>query len=288
MPLWLLSLVSFLSSIFAVRLLTPMAKTIGLVDRPTGRKRHRGKIPLVGGVAIVFSIAVSLTLAGISLQEFRTLFLGVGVLVFIGFIDDLKPISARFRLLAQLLIAIVMVFSGKVSLVGFGDIFGFGSVHLPLYLQWVFTVLAVVVLTNAVNLLDGQDGLAGGLVSVMLAWFCFLAWHDQAYIAMTVLLITQSAVLGFLVFNVRIPGRDHALVFLGDAGSTVLGFVVAWFAVYLSQSPNIIHSVPPVSFLWILALPLFELVSSFLRRLLRGQSPLKPDREHLHQTCQKH
>jgi len=147
-----------------------------------------------------------------------------------------------------------------------------------------FTLLCVVGLINAVNMLDGADGLAGGVMLSVLFWLCVIGVSAAEYEAMLLPALLACALIGFLAFN--FPFREEgASVFMGDSGSTMLGFGVAWFAIELAFEQG--TGVPPVVIAWILALPIFDTISLMLRRVLKGQSPMSPDREHLHHIFQR-
>jgi len=132
---------------------------------------------------------------------------------------------------------------------------------------------------NAVNMLDGVDGLAGGVALVTLSGFAVLLWLDGAS-GWQIPLLLALAVTGFLAYNLRGPWRSHASVFMGDSGSTVLGFVLAWLAIHSTQSSG--ATVYPVVVAWMLVLPAADALSLFFRRLSKGRNPLSADRCHLH------
>jgi UDP-GlcNAc:undecaprenyl-phosphate GlcNAc-1-phosphate transferase len=142
------------------------------------------------------------------------------------------------------------------------------------------TVFVVVGVVNALNMADGVDGLAGGQALVSLLLFCCFALYAGNFAAAERLLAVAGAVIGFLCWNLRRPGLPRAEVFLGDAGSMLLGFIIAWNAVRLSQNPA--HPVSPVLGPWTIALPLIDTCSLILRRVKQGRSPFSGDRDHLH------
>jgi UDP-GlcNAc:undecaprenyl-phosphate GlcNAc-1-phosphate transferase len=154
------------------------------------------------------------------------------------------------------------------------DNFSLGWIAIPV------TIFVVVGMINALNMADGVDGLAGGQAVVSLLLFvCFALYAGNDSVAER-LLAVAAAVLGFLCWNLRRPGLARAEVFLGDAGSMLLGFIIAWTAIRLSQNPA--HPVSPVLGPWTIALPLIDCCSLIIRRLRQGRSPFAGDREHLH------
>ena len=253
------------------------ARRVGLVDRPGGRKDHVGEIPLVGGLAIVLAFALAWALAGAPLG-WPLLVAMIGMLA-LGALDDFHFLSTGLRLVVQLAVAAFAVMIGGVVLPHIGGVTG----AVSLGLGWAavpFTILCLVGLINAINMSDGLDGLAGGMLVVMLGWLLVVGVLADLPQALTAPAILLGAVLGFLVWNFPRFGARPAHVFMGDAGSMALALALGWFAVDLAFAHG--EHVPPMVFAWILALPVIETASLMLRRLKRGRNPLQSDREHLH------
>jgi UDP-GlcNAc:undecaprenyl-phosphate GlcNAc-1-phosphate transferase len=143
------------------------------------------------------------------------------------------------------------------------------------------TIIAIVGLINAFNMIDGIDGLAGSLSVIALLWFAVAAGLVGLRGELLVALLMAFCVLGFLAFNLRHHWRRRACVFLGDAGSMMLGAVLAFLAIALSQH-NGGDALPPVTALWICAVPIIDTGSLIVRRLAAGVSPFSSDRQHLH------
>ena len=274
---------AFVVAMLAVKLMQPLAHRFGLIDKPNHRKLHVLPVALVGGIAVFCGIIFAAFFLHINLDKFHTLLFGSAVLLVLGVVDDFFGISPYLRLLVQLLLALLLVYHGHLMISNVGELLNktidiqFGKFVAP-----VITLIAVMAMINAMNMLDGQDGLLGGVAAIQLAWMAFLSYKLGNWIAGDVLLIIIGGICGFLVFNLRWPWMKQAYVFMGDAGSTMLGFVTAWFAIYLSQSPVSIQHVGPITFLWIVALPALDISSVVLRRVLAGKSPLSPDRGHVH------
>ncbi len=270
------SLAGLLAALLVPALAGP-ARRLGLVDLPGGRKDHVGEIPLVGGLAIVVAFAIAWALAGMPLG-WPLLAAMTGMLV-LGALDDFHFLSTGLRLLVQLAVAAFAVMVGGVLLPHVGGVTG----AVSLGLGWAavpFTILCLVGLVNAINMSDGLDGLAGGMLMVMLGWLLVVgavAGLPEALLAPAILL---GAVVGFLVWNFPWLGARPARVFMGDAGSMALALALGWFAVDLAFAHG--EHVPPMVFAWVLALPVIETASLMIRRLWRGCNPLQSDREHLH------
>lgn len=274
---------AFLVSSTSVLLLRPVAMFSGLLDRPDRRKRHQGAIPLVGGIAVTLAVWAGCLLFMRNQGYYVALLGGVMLLAIVGLIDDLQGMSPVTKLAAQLFAAILMTSWGGVYLSSLGDIFGRREIELA---NWAIplTLFAVVAVINAMNMSDGLDGLAGGLSFIIFAWFAYLAGELGNMAAQRVCVIFCGAILGFLMFNMRNPFRGSFRVFLGDAGSLMLGYGIVWFAVELSQRSynNNGQRVPPVVMLWILGFVLIDLLVVVIRRVLKRRNPLSADRTHLH------
>jgi UDP-GlcNAc:undecaprenyl-phosphate GlcNAc-1-phosphate transferase len=272
-------IIAFIITVTSIVLIKPLALRIGLVDTPGGRKRHQGNIPLVGGIAMSMGFISSLLVLPISLSDYRSFLAGFVLLMVIGVLDDFHELSTRSRFGAQLIASLLIVCWGKVQLQHLGNLLFLGNIVLS---NWAIpiTVIAVIGVINAVNMSDGVDGLAGGLVLIELSWLLWLSIHAGNSSATLVIIPLLSALLGFLCFNMRFPGRPHALVFMGDAGSMPLGLALVWFLISLTQSNP--PAANPVTMLWIMWIPLFDMVGVFIRRLFQQRSPFSPDREHLH------
>lgn len=266
-----------LTALLIVLLRAP-AERIGLVDRPGGRKRHDETVPLTGGLALTVGFYAALAVAMPKLGELRVLLVSIAVLAAVGVLDDLAGVRPRTKLLVQLAAAALMAFWGGHVLNSLGNLFGGGPIVLG-PLAAAVTVFATVAVVNGINMLDGIDGLAGGLVAVMLGYFALFALllGDPATATVTVVLL--GAVLGFLVFNAPHPWPGRR-VFMGDTGSLVLGFAVAWFTIGLTQRPG--AAVPPVVMLWVVGVVLYDLFTVTVRRLLQRRNPTAADRLHIH------
>ena len=267
-----------------VSILIPMlcrpAERLGLLDLPDDRKLHGEPVPMIGGFAMFIAFCAGLLIIPDPLRPYASLIVGMGLLLATGLVDDALDITPASKLIMQLVAATLMVSWGEVQIHSLGNLFGAGEVELG---EWAipFTVLCTVFMINAINMADGTDGLAGGLAMLILVGLAILGWLNGAREAFIVLaLLLASVTLGFLLFNMRTPWRKRASVFMGDAGSMMLGFAIAWLAVFASQRDD--ATVYPITIAWLLVLPVTDLVSSFFRRLVRGHSPFSADREHLH------
>lgn len=281
----------FLISFISLFIFRKAAKKIGLVDKPNERKHHTGQIPLVGGISVFVTMLLALLLMP-DLLLLPQLYLGCAlVLVIVGAIDDRYDISFKVRLVIQAVVSMVMIVLGERSLHNLGYLLGgfIGSeeaLHLPEPVSMLVTVFAVIGAINAFNMVDGIDGLLGGLASVTFGGLGILFYLNgmQGFALFCGLLVT--AMLPYIMLNLGFPFGRRYKVFMGDAGSIFIGFTVIWLLIVASQGERA-TAIRPVTALWLIALPLMDMVCIMIRRIRKGQSPFKPDREHLHHICQR-
>jgi UDP-GlcNAc:undecaprenyl-phosphate GlcNAc-1-phosphate transferase len=268
-------LVAACTSAIAIVVLRRAALTLGLVDRPNQRKQHIGNVPLVGGLAIFIGLIAGAAGYG-QFSTFDKILLDTSAVVaLLGALDDRFNLSVRDRLLVQTIVILVVIASTGIYIHTLGFVFGhevtFGWVGIPL------TVIAVVGLLNAFNMMDGIDGLAGSLALVSIAAIFLFAEPTPLSGAVVLLALLASASLPYLAANLGFMGGR---IFMGDSGSMVIGYLLAWTLIRLSQIPQ--THLSPVDVLWCVALPVFDTLAVMYRRLRQGRSPFKPDRGHIH------
>ena len=274
-----------LVALFTVLILTPrvrrLAFRVGALDNPDHRKVHQGVMPRLGGLAIYASFVLAVLLSEHMTWQLWGLLAGATVVVAVGILDDIYRLPPRIKLAGQVLAAVVVIFFGiKMTFVGNpfapGVVIPLGVLSAPL------TVIWVVVVTNAVNLIDGLDGLASGtsfISALTMAAVVALEGHraplSANLVVVSLALTIAAATLGFLKYNFH-PAR----IFLGDGGSMLLGFLLASVAVMgLAKSATLVSVViPPM----ILGVPLLDTVLAIIRRYRRRLPIMQPDREHMH------
>lgn len=191
----------------------------------------------------------------------------------VGVLDDYYDLPVKPRVIAQIIVASIMIFGANHYIKNLGDLFGFGDVLLG-FGGILITILAVLAAVNAFNMVDGIDGLAGMLALIT---FCALALllsnngSSWTFLAISFL----GATMAYLVFNLRWPFKTVNKIFMGDAGSMLIGYSVVWLLVIGTQSTS--PSFHSVTALWLIALPLMDMVAIMLRRVRKGDSPFKPD-----------
>ena len=273
-------LAGFVITVLMLGLLRPVANRIELTDRPTKRKTHAGNVPLIGGLAMFCGFVFAALTLDTGLTPYRSFFAAGAIMVIVGVLDDMHELSSRARFGAQITAALLMVSWGGVVLTDFGSLRLDGTVFELHRLDVLVTVFCTVGVINALNMSDGADGLAGSLALVTLSGLALLAGGAQRQL----LLLLCVVVIAFLLFNLRLPGRPRALVFMGDAGSMFLGFAITWFVIDMSQGEA--RAITPVTALWLLLVPLFDTVWLIFRRAGTGRWPTSPDAEHLHHVLQ--
>lgn len=270
------ALLSFVATILFVFILRPVAKELGLVDVPGGRKHHGVEVPLIGGISMCVAIGLAATLLDSLPQFFVPLLLAIYLLVLVGTIDDRFELPASVRLVAQTVAAMLVVFGGGVEVASLEQAFVAAIQLGPLTLP--FTLLFIVTMINAFNVVDGIDGLAGGLSLVSLAALAVLGFGGDV---VGLLVVAGAAVLGFLLFNLPLGGWNRSIrTFMGDSGSTFLGLLIATIGIEISQ--NSAFSVSPVVGLWLVAVPVYDIFCAAVRRVADGRSPFDSDRSHFH------
>ncbi len=273
-------LIGFVVTVGLIHILRPLALRLGLVDQPDQRKLHKGEIPLTGGLAMFLGFLFAVLTLKAPLGDLRALFAGAAILIVVGVLDDFHELSTRVRFAAQIGAALLMVYWGGVVLYDMGALGIHGGMAVLGVFSVPLTVFSAVGVINALNMSDGMDGEAGIFTLVALGSLAIITWLAGAEREFQIIMVLVSVVLGFLFYNLRLPGRKRALVFMGDAGSMFLGFMLTWFVVGLSQGEERIMT--PVTALWILLLPLFDAVGIMFRRMFKGRSPFAADREHFH------
>ncbi|MEW9570447.1 undecaprenyl/decaprenyl-phosphate alpha-N-acetylglucosaminyl 1-phosphate transferase [Rhodanobacter sp. Si-c] len=262
-------------SAVAIVVMRRFAIVLGLVDHPDQRKQHLGDVPLVGGLAIFVGMLAGVACYGAFHGFEGTLLETAAVLALLGALDDRFGLSVRDRLLIQTIAILTVIATTGVYIHTLGYIFGheveLGWFGVPM------TVTAVIGLVNAFNMMDGIDGLAGCLTLVSIGAIILFAFPTPLHGIITLLALLAAATLPYLAVNLGLMGGK---IFLGDAGSTLIGYLLAWSLIRLSQMPQ--THLSPVDVLWCVALPVFDTLAVMYRRMRGGRSPFNPDRGHIH------
>ncbi len=272
------SAIALAVTLFAIFAMRPWARKIGLVDRPNARKQHRGSIPLIGGLCFFLGTLVGLSYLGY-MDGFVTSLLAGGVMIVAaGALDDASNLSVSSRLLVEAGAAGLVIFMSGFYVHDLGEIIGTRHIDIGLF-GIPFTIIAVIGLINAFNMMDGIDGLAASMAMVCIG--AILLFDESPWSVPGVMLMLQvlfAALIPYLFVNLGWP--DGRKVFMGDAGSTLIGFILAWSLIYMSHTK--VGRLNPPDVLWCVALPVMDTLAVMYRRLRAGGSPFRADRQHLH------
>lgn len=270
---------SFLAAYFATPFCRLLALRLNIMDLPDSRKIHDNPTPLLGGIAVFLSFSISLLLNGVFLPGMKVLLLGSTLIFLMGLIDDIRPLPALLKLCVQVLISLLVILWGNIQLTFFYQASWAALLNVPL------TVLWLVGLTNAFNFLDGIDGLAASLSIITALFLGVIAFNTFQPALGWFAVALVGACVGFMPHNFRF--KQSALLFLGDAGSTFLGFTLAGLAV-LGEWSTTSHFVSLSSPMLVFGVFIFDMVYVTLSRIKNRRSNnvleilISPSKDHLH------
>ena len=277
--LWQANISALISAFVVIKVLRPIAVYFGLVDIPQGRKQHVGHVPLVGGLSVYIGVLVAMLAMFPIHDKLFYLLASASLILIAGLVDDLRDLGVWVRILIQTLACVIMIKGANIYVADLGNLFGLGNIHLG---AWgiPFTIIAVIGLVNAINMSDGIDGLTGSLAMVAIIGIFGFETLSGNYRFFDFLLVMGTALIPYLLTNLTIISRRK--IFLGDAGSMFIGFVLAWVLIQLSQGGGTHRAIDPINVLWCVALPVIDTLAVIIKRLKSGRSPFSPDRAHFH------
>ncbi|PCK33644.1 undecaprenyl-phosphate alpha-N-acetylglucosaminyl 1-phosphate transferase [Pseudoalteromonas piscicida] len=275
--------ISALLSFTCVKLFSTLAPKLGLLDTPCERKQHNGRVPLIGGISIFISFSWTLLLFDYLNTQVILVLISMSFMVFIGVLDDKYQLSVRARLIGQVLSASIIVFGLDLYLVSLGDIFGFGELYLGSF-GYLVTFIAILGAINAFNMIDGIDGLLGGLSIVSFTGILAISYLRDNAALFNLSAVIIVTLVPFMVANLGGSKFFKRKVFMGDAGSMFIGLFIVWMLIAGTSGYSFEHgsTFRPVFALYIVALPLMDMVAIMYRRAKKGKSPFHPDRNHIH------
>lgn len=273
---------AFIVATIGLFILWPAAKEYGLLDTPDARKQHKGEVPLIGGICVFLGVWATLLIPGIDNPS--NFFIYLIVLLFTGVTDDHLGLSIESRIIIQLLVALAVCLADDHLITYAGNLLGFGGIGVGLF-AIPLTVFAIVTAINAFNMIDGIDGLAASLALVTFSSLLVIFLVNGMTDSVIVCIAFIGALIPFLLAN--FPLKPFKVkVFMGDAGSIIIGFSIVWLLIEGSQPADRAHPESraffPVTAMWMVGVPLFDLMSVSLRRMIKGKSPLSGDRTHIH------
>jgi len=259
----------FLTLLFIYALIRN-AERLGLIDIPNERSVHKGPMPRGGGIGFILAVFVVSLIFNLSyMVEYYYLYLSIFMIFIVGIVDDKRGVSPSAKMIAIFFATCILYLNG-FSITSLGYYLGY-EITLPFLLILPFTFLAVAGFTNAFNLIDGLDGLAGAVGLIILTTFLIIGFLHNDTMMITLSSLFLVAVFAFLLFN-----WYPATIFMGDSGSLTLGFIISILGI---QSLNYLS---PVSVLFIVGLPLLDTLKVMTRRIQRKMSPFKADKGHIH------
>ena len=290
-PLILQALTSFGFTLVMITALAKVAPGLGLMDAPSDRKRHAKATPLVGGLAIMAALGLGAVVWGdtegsfvtVGGQEALWVLLGCAIfLVLAGALDDRFHLGVFVRIGSELLVALIVIETLNLRVFQLGDLLSTGNIQLTEFLAYPFTMVAIFGIINAFNMLDGMDGVLASLVIATLVTFHLFTQLPPGLIT----LFIGASLVAFLVSNLKLAPFIPK-TFLGDAGSRLLGFIVVCLLLgAASGQVGGTKIIKPATALFLVALPLFDMVFTTLKRVLRKGSPFAADRGHIHHLLQ--
>jgi UDP-N-acetylmuramyl pentapeptide phosphotransferase/UDP-N-acetylglucosamine-1-phosphate transferase len=268
---------AFLISVFAIPSIIHVAHIKKLLDEPNKRTVHELLTPRLGGLAIFAGFMSSLTIFGEMTYGVKEVLAGGIIIFFIGLKDDIVSVSAFKKFFVQVLATGIVMFMADIRI---KDFYGLLGIHvLDPGVSYAFTFMVIIGITNAFNLIDGLDGLAGSILIIASATFGYYFATQggvQFYPFSDVAICLIGSIVGFLRYNMH-----KAIIFMGDTGSLVCGFIVAILAIqFVEMKP--MGEVSPAIAIAILIIPIWDTVRIFLLRILKGVSPFSPDKNHIH------
>lgn len=262
-----------------------IALTKNIVDNPDARKLQKTPVPVLGGIAVFFGIVVSMTATGL-FYETASLFAILGVMVimlYVGVMDDILSLSPVMRFIIEIFVVLLLIFCNKYSI---NDFHGLWGVHvIPQYFAVPLTVFACVGVLNAINLIDGVNGLSSGYCIMACALFAAVfMWAGDTESA-SIAVASIGALVPFFCHNVF---GSKSRMFIGDGGTLLMGTIMSTFVIGALNENSLLASKVPSDFglvafsLAVMSIPVFDTLRVMVRRITRGRSPFSPDRTHLH------
>jgi UDP-GlcNAc:undecaprenyl-phosphate GlcNAc-1-phosphate transferase len=273
-------IVSMLVCAILILLLRKVAHRLDIMDRPGGRKRHEHPTPMVGGSAMFIAVLTALLIGNALHGNVATLLGCAAVLVVLGILDDKYGLSVSLRMMIQVFLVSVVIVGAGGTITHLGALFGrdvpLGMFAVP------FSVIAFVGGINAINMIDGADGMAGKMALITTLGVATIFYLAGAVELLPLTWAMLGTLVGFLLFNSRLFVK-RAWVFMGDSGSMWLGLVLGWFMAQVTQGGV---SAEPALVLWLFGIPLIDTLVVMARRMKRKQSPFAGDRTHIHHVLE--
>ena len=268
----------FLVVVLIVPIIIKIAHHVNALDIPNERKVHKYPMPRLGGLAIFLGFLVGYMVFCKPTVQMNSILIGSFFIILLGTFDDIKPLTPLIKFGGQLLAAIIVVYYGNIVM---QDISAFGLYIDFSFLARPITILFIVAVINCMNLIDGLDGLAGGIATIFFITIAIISNIFGLYNGLdaSLTLIMIGATLGFLLYNFH-----PAKIFMGDSGSMFLGYIISIISLLGFKNVTLTSFIVPIL---ILAIPILDTLFAIIRRLLKGESFAKADKEHFHHQILK-
>ena len=278
--IFLMILTTFICSVVLVPIAKKIAFHVGAYDYPNQRRLNKVPMPTIGGIAVFASFIIGYLIFGRKSVEMLSIIIAGMIIIFTGFIDDIKPISAKHQLIGQLLAVLVITIYGKITIENI-TILGL-NLHFATPWNYIVTIIFMLGIINAIDLSDGMDGLSSGISIIYFSTVLIIAILLGMAGSIDTLIATLmiGALLGFLVYNF-----PPAKIYIGDSGSNFVGLMVSITALYGYKVATFTSLLIPLA---ILATPIIDVLFAIIRRSLKKENPFTtPDKEHLHHQLLK-
>ncbi len=282
MNILLMIATTFVFSLILVPVCKKVAFHIGAIDYPNKRRLNKVPMPTIGGLAVFVSFLFGYMIFGRGTTEMISILIASFIIIMVGLIDDIKPISAKYQLLGQIIAALIIILYGKITI----DEVTILGAHLvfPAPLNYLITLIFMVGIINAIDLSDGMDGLSSGISIIYFLTIIIIAavvgGGKLGNIDTTIAILMIGSLLGFLVYNF-----PPAKLYIGDSGSNFVGLMIATTALYGFKLATFTSLLIPLA---ILATPIIDVLFSIIRRSLKKKNPFtNPDKDHLHHQLLK-
>lgn len=271
-------ILAFILSMCIIPIMRVVAQKLKLVDVPNVRKVHQTAIPLIGGLVIGMIVFLLMGVSGLkSLKEILPIIITSYIMLLLGALDDKADLKALYKLAVQLCVSIIIAMAGIriTSLYGL-----FGIYEINLYAQYLITVLVITTAVNAFNLIDGIDGLAGGVAGIGFVMFFIIMLLEKNLELAKIGLLFIGSIIAFLKYNMSKKSK----IFLGNSGALFLGYLLICIGIYITKFDNNNSHFPYGIFfiLFVFTIPVIDSLRVYADRILRGKSPFKADKTHIH------
>lgn len=280
-----LFLLAVVATIWVYKKVLRVAIDKNIVDNPDARKLHRIPVPVLGGIVVYWGIVVALAVAGVSLDLASLFEVGciMTIMMIVGTLDDLLSLSPKIRFVIEILAVLALIYSNNYSINDFHGLWGI--YHIPDWAAIPLTVVACVGIINAINLIDGVNGLSSGFCIVTCLIFTVLYYRSGDMHGAALAVASAGALLPFFFHNVF--GKKSKM-FIGDGGTLLMGVIISTFMINILKTDSVLTTILPENMgivplaLAIVAIPVFDTLRVMSLRIIRGISPFMPDKTHLH------